>query len=265
MGKIEAKLTNVPETMLIPLRARYNETYDKQSIINDPKSVEILNQIEYDFSGKKEVSILSQKGVAVRTEILDNLTLDFLKRNPDGTVVNFGCGLDTRHYRLNNNRVRWYDLDVPEAIELRKHFFEETDKFHFISKSIFDFTWIEEIPKDKPVLFIAEGLFMYFVEQDIKNILLTVGRYFKGAEIIFESVSPMIAKNTKMHSDVNKYQATFKWGIKTGKEIEQWNIGVKFINEFFYTAHLDKMPLMAALFYKFIMRKSMKIIYLKFE
>lgn len=262
--KFESKLTNVPETMLIPLRARYNETYDKRSIIQDPKSVEILNQIDYDFSGKKEVSLMSQKGVAIRTEILDNLTLDFLKRNPDGIVVNLGCGLDTRYYRLNNQLVHWYDLDVPEAIALRKHFFAETENFRFIPKSVLDFSWIDEVSHDKPTLFIAEGLLMYFQEKEVKEILSVISQRFKNSEIILEAMSPFLVRNTDAHPDVKKYQATFKWGIKSGKEIEQWNIGAKFMNEYFYTRHLDKMPLRVALFYKFIMRKAMKIIHLSF-
>lgn len=264
MKKVESKLTNVPETMLIPLRARYNETHDKRSIIQDPKSVEILNQIDYDFSGKKEVSLMSQKGVAIRTEILDSLTLDFLKLHPEGIVVNLGCGLDTRHYRLDNKYVHWYDLDLPESIELRKHFFTETEKFHFISKSVLDFTWTDSVPKDKPTLFIAEGLLMYFEEKDVKAIISTISQQFKYAEIIFEAMSPMLANNTKMHTDVKKYQATFKWGIKSGKEIETWGIGAKFINEYPYTRHLDKMPLWLALFYKYIGGKNMKIIQLRF-
>lgn len=265
MKKIESKLTNVPETMLIPLRAKYNEMYDKRSIIQDPKSVEILNQIDYDFSGKKEVSILSQKGVAIRTGILDNLTLDFLKRNPDGIVVNLGCGLDTRYFRLNNQFVPWYDLDVPEAIALRKHFFTETENFRFIPKSVLDFSWIDDVSQKKPTLFIAEGLFFYFQEKEVKEILTAISQRFKNSEIIFESISPILAKNTKLHSDVKEYHATFKWGIKSGKEIEQWGIGAIFLNEYFYTRHLDKMPLWVALFYKIVMRKTWKIIHLRFD
>ena len=59
---IQNNLTKVPETMLIPLRARYNETKRPHGIIRDPKSVEILDRIEPFFEGRREVSILSQMG-----------------------------------------------------------------------------------------------------------------------------------------------------------------------------------------------------------
>jgi len=95
---------------------------------------------------------------AVRTEILDNATKAFIHKNPDSVIVNIGCGLDTRYSGLYNGKIRWYDLDLPESIKLRKQFFKETDRYYMIAKSVFDYRWIQEIPKGKPVLIIAEGV-----------------------------------------------------------------------------------------------------------
>ncbi len=267
MNKIKSNLSNVPETMLISLRARSNETKLPNGIISDPKSTEIIDTIESNVSEKGEVSIWSQKGVAVRTEILDELTIGFLKKHSDCVVVNLGCGLDTRYYRLNNDKVQWFDLDVPEAIELRKNFFKETNNFQFISKSVLDFSWNELIPKDKPTLFIAEGLLMYFTEDEVKIILKNIADNFPNAEIIFEAMSPFVAKNSNKHADVKKYDAVFKWGIKTGKVIDNWNIGTTFIKEYFYNRHLDKMPFSMRFFYYVvpIFKKAMKIVHLKVE
>ena len=229
LKKIESKLKNVPETMLISIRARYLETKKGNGIINDPKSVEILDQIEYDVSGKNEVSIGTQIGAAIRTEIIDEQTNIFLSKNSDVVVVNLGCGLDTRFRRLDNDSVVWFDLDVPEAIELRKNFFKETDRYKFIVKSVLDFSWTEQIPKNKPILFIAEGLLPYFTKDEVMLILKTIKDRFPQSEMLLEAMSPFIAK--RPHPDLKGYDASFKWGIKMGKEIEQWNIGVEFINE----------------------------------
>ncbi len=87
----------------------------QNGIIYDPKSTEIIDKIESNVPEKGEVSIWSQKGVAVRTEILDELTNAFLQKHPDCIVVNLGCGLDTRYYRLNNNKVQWYDLGMSKS------------------------------------------------------------------------------------------------------------------------------------------------------
>ena len=252
--------------MLIPLRARYLETKKPDGIIHDPKSVEVFDQIDCDLSGKKEVSRGSQMGVSIRTEILDELTGQFLKKHKDAVVVNLGCGLDTRFHRLDNGAVRWFDLDVSVAIELRKKFFKETDRHKFISRSALDFSWVKQVAKGSSTLFIAEGLLMYFSEFEVKSLLKTIGDNFPGAEMILEAMSPFIAKRTNRHPDVKKYNAPFKWGIKTGKEIDTWNTGAVFINEYYYfDRYKDKQsPVfrLLALFPGF--RKMMKIIHLAF-
>lgn len=265
--KIESKLTGVPETMLIPLRARFLQTKQKNGIINDPKSVEILEQIEYDFSGNKEVSKSSQLGVAIRTEILDEQTTAFLKKHPDAVVVNFGCGLDTRFPRMDNGKLIWFDLDVPEAIELRKNFFTETDRFKFIAKSVLDFSWIEEIQKNKPTLFLAEGLFMYFTEEEVKSLFAVIGKHFPGAELLLETIAPFLAKRSDQHADVKKYDASFKWGIKTGKEFEKWGLGIKFINEYsFFDRYKNRWTFMFKILRLFkAFRQSSQIIHIKFS
>lgn len=267
MKKIQPKLTGVPETMLISIRSRYLETKEKNGIINDPKTVEILDQIECDFSGKKEVSKWSQKGTAIRTEILDELTQKFLDTHKECVVVNFACWLDTRFYRIGNKKVEWFDLDLPESIALRRNFFEETENFHFIEKSVLDFSWIEKIPKNNPILFIAEWLFMYFTEQQVKSIFETIINNFENAEIIFEAIAPFMVRNYSKHPDLKWRDVSFKWGIKSWKEIENWWISAKFIQDYFYfERHFNKLPFLYKVlsFFPFF-RKGMKIIHLKFE
>ena len=266
MRKEKATLTGVPETMLIPIRARYLESKRENGILSDPKSIEILDRIECDFSGKKEVSMGSQIGISIRTEILDEQASRFLAGNPDAVAVNLGCGLDTRFNRLDNGSVLWFDLDVPEAIELRKKFFPETDRFRFIPKSLTDFSWLETIPRNRPLLFLAEGLLMYFTEDEVKEILSKIGSACPGSEMLFEAMSPFIAKRTKRHADVKKYHAQFKWGIKTGAELEKWEQGIRFIEEWYYfDRHLDRFPFIFRLLACVpAFRKGMKIVHIRF-
>ena len=134
------KLKGVPATLLIPLRARYLETQRDDGILKDPKSVEIINSVEHDFL-EFELPWDGQMMVSARTEILDEAVRKFLSENPDSVVVNLGSGLDTRSGRVDDGSMLWYDLDLSECIELRKKFFEESDRFKFISKSVLDFSW----------------------------------------------------------------------------------------------------------------------------
>ncbi|MEG3847795.1 hypothetical protein QT971_12285 [Microcoleus sp. herbarium19] len=46
----------------------------------------------------------------------------FCKKN-SGIIVEIGCGLNTRFERVDNGQVRWFDLDMPDSIAVRKKYF----------------------------------------------------------------------------------------------------------------------------------------------
>lgn len=67
-----------------------------------------------------------------------------------GTVINIACGLDTRVYRLKTPpSVRWYNLDLPETIEVLRRFLKENEQISMIAKSAMDESWAAEI-EDRP-------------------------------------------------------------------------------------------------------------------
>ena len=80
-----------------------------------------------------------------RTILLDQMVGAFLEEHPDATVVNIACGLDTRVYRLDNGQVRWYNLDLPEVIDIRRRFLNEHGRISMIAKSAMDESWAAEI------------------------------------------------------------------------------------------------------------------------
>ncbi len=259
------KIKGVSRTLLIPLRGRYLETKRQGGIINDPKSIEIINAIKHDFS-ELELPWDGQMMISARTEILDEATVKFLNDNPDSVVVNLGCGLDTRIHRVDNGRVLWYDLDLPECIKLRKNFFQETGRYKLIAKSVLDFSWIDEIEKNKKTLFIAEGLFNYFKEEDVRTILFALKDNFPGSEIIFEAHSPLITRSWHKHPHIKKAYSMFKWGVNKGKSLEKWDEGISFGHEWsYFDRHPKRWKWMR--FFRFIppLRRLMKVVHLKFN
>lgn len=117
-------LKNVAETHLHPLISRYLETKKENGVIKDPKSIEIIEALDYDVKNTKIFSV-SQLGTCLRTIVFDEAVLDFIGNNPDSVIVNLGCGLDTRFPRVDNNQITWFGLDLPETIEIRKKFFRK--------------------------------------------------------------------------------------------------------------------------------------------
>ena len=258
------KLEGVPGTLLYTLRARYMETQRQNGVINDPKSVEIMEAINYDFS-KFEVPWSMQISVCARMEIFDEVTKKFLEENPDSVVVNLGCGLDTRFARIDNGQVLWYDLDLPEVIEIRKNFFQETERYKFIAKSVLDFSWVNEIPKNRKILFLAAGLLPYFTKEQVKSIIITLKNNFPNSKLLFEAVAPWLVWILHGPPDVNGVKTKYKWGIKKGKSLENWSDGIQFLNEWYHVdRHPDRWRLSGWLRFLPPPRKMVKIIHLRF-
>ena len=77
--KIENHLTEVPETMLITLWAKAMETGRPDALLRDEKAVEILRQIDYDFTKFKNAKF-SQAGCCVRANLIDKAAKTFINR-----------------------------------------------------------------------------------------------------------------------------------------------------------------------------------------
>ena len=268
------ELKNVPETLLYPLKARYVETKKKDGVISYPLSVEILDALDYDPTRTK-LFVISQLGACLRTIIFDEQITKFLESSPDAVVVNIGCGLDTRFPRIDNGRVFWFDLDLPEAINVRRHFFQETKRHRFIAKSAIDPSWADEVPKGHPTLFVIEGLSFYFTEEENRRMLTIIRQHFPGADCLIELMAGWNAKmlikasQKKKYDDAldNKAAALVKWGINKSREIETWSDGICFVEEWFVARRkLSVFPWQIRIMFFLlpILSKATKIVHLRF-
>lgn len=216
----KVNIQGVPETMLQTLYARAAYSKTKNPKFYDAKSIEAVSRLDYDFSKAGKDAMMS-KGVIARTILLDRMVGEYIRENSDAAVVNIACGMDTRVYRLDNGKIRWYNLDLPETIEVRRRFFEENGRISTIAKSAMDESWTEKIERtDGKVLVIIEGLTMYLNESDVKKILSIIAERFVCADVIMEIMSPFAVKHVKEKS-IDASKAKFTWGISSGKLLEQ--------------------------------------------
>ncbi|WP_293338987.1 class I SAM-dependent methyltransferase [Microcoleus sp. CAWBG58] len=224
MTKTKVELGTVQETLLLTLWARAVEATKADPILRDPKSQEILEQIDYDFS-KLEEAKGTQVAVCLRGLMYDDWVKSFLQENPSGTIVEIGCGLNTRFERLDNGQVRWFDLDMPDSIAVREKYFSETERRKLIASSVLDDSWVDAVKAvgSGPIMFVAEGVLMYFTEAQVKQLLALLVKNFPGCYFVFDSMSPFMVKNQKQHDAIKLYSAKFDWGIKDIKDIEKWD------------------------------------------
>ncbi len=124
--KHQVRLGAVQQTLFVPLAARAAETQRKHPVLRDPKAAEMVRSIDYDAAkyGRGAGGFVT----VLRTAILDFWVRSFLAAHPAATVVEIGTGLNTRFERVDNGQVHWFDLDLPDTIELRRNFFADTER-----------------------------------------------------------------------------------------------------------------------------------------
>ncbi|MBA4385116.1 MAG: hypothetical protein C0410_10310 [Anaerolinea sp.] len=251
-------LTDVSGTMLITLYARARETLSKNPIIQDPKAVEIINIFKKELAGS--TNPIHQKivrdaynpmlavSMALRSRRFDRYVFEFLEKHPEGTVINFGCGLDTRFDRIDNGKVNWFDIDFESVIELRRRFMVESEHRHFIAGSILDAEWMTQVKTAGPYLILAEGVFMYLKESEVKDLLAMVKTRFGQYELVCEvSNRYWVDKmNSKYMQFKFKHQlgmekgAVFSFGISDSRYFEDWDPNYKFLDEWTYFDDKEK-------------------------
>jgi methyltransferase (TIGR00027 family) len=241
---VTPNLEGVAETLLITLYIRAMESQRPDALIKDEKAVALVNQMGYDFARFNQIKMDEDDRVAVilRNREFDRYTRDFLARNPEAVVVHIGCGLDSRFERVDNGRVVWYDLDLPDVIEVRRRFIGgEAERYHLLAYSAFESAWLStvNVHRQQPFLFLAEGVLMYFEEAQVKKLVLMLRDHFPGAELVFDAFSPYLvrANNLRFRISPTKISARYHWGLKRGKDIESWGADITLLDEWFPFDH----------------------------
>lgn len=231
---IAVKLGEVQETLLIPLYYRAIETNRPDALIRDPYAQQLLEKLAYDFE-KFAPHWNIQMDVVVRTEVFDEIVTLFLQQHPSGTVINLGAGLDARFHRLDNGQVKWFEIDLPDAAELRAHLLPDSERHVTLGADIFSWGWMEKIPSDpqSPVLVLAEGLFCYCTEAQLKELLQRIAGRWPGALLAFQSLCPALVGEEKIVGAVNQTKAKFHWGISSGKQVARWSQNYRFLKEYY--------------------------------
>ena len=246
-------LTNVSCTMLLTLYGRVLESRSEDPLLYDPKAEEIVSRINESllhseqklfrrlgqFKIRKELAVHT----ALRAKQYDYYILEFMKEYPGCTIVNLGCGLDTRYWRIDNGTVHFFDLDLPEVIELKRNLVQETDRYKMLGCSVFDHGWMDTILADeKPIIFLAEGLFMYLPMRDVKALLSVLGQRVKTGQFVAEMVNEKYTRgiNQWLLAFKFKYQLsfgepmTYHCGIKDSDEMEAWSPKLHLIDDWCY-------------------------------
>jgi methyltransferase (TIGR00027 family) len=242
---VNLELPDVANTALVTLHCRAHESASENAILRDKRAEEIaaalnphLRESELDLHrslARGEIEEAMQTYVALRSRHFDRLAGGFLNRETDGLVVNLGCGLDTRRWRLQTDRLA--DVDLPAMIELRGELLGDQG----IAADVMEYAWMDEVADrcSGPVQFLAEGLFMYLQPDQVHNLVSEIARRFPGSELVAEVFNDFwleAARRAQIDSHLSGSlrfgaNARFLSGLTVAAEMESWAVGVRFLGD----------------------------------
>ena len=170
--KVKVRLSGIPQSMLGCLWGRAQLSKKYSSLFYDEKAIELVEKIDYDdlaADGPLEDLELSFFRVAhqldlpefglftLRARQFDELAKAYIAEHPRASVVNLGAGLDTTFYRVDNGLIHWYDLDLPEVIDVRRQLLPEPERVTYIAKSLFDPSWCADVTHAEDGVFMIAG------------------------------------------------------------------------------------------------------------
>jgi O-methyltransferase involved in polyketide biosynthesis len=205
-------------------------------LLVDRAAAEITAKLDYDFSTiSTHISVVSQLAWIARSLHIDRTIRDFLSYHPEATIVNIGCGLDTTFERVDNGTLTWFDIDLPDVIELRSGLISEGSRQRSIASSALDEPWLEQIQPRRGVLFVAAGVLYYFEERQVRDLLVRLSRAFPESEAVFDACSPFGARvaNKKVIKDAGMDEsACLKWGLDRARNLEAWDDRIRVVESY---------------------------------
>ncbi len=254
MSTTTISLPDVAETGMLTFYCHAIESQNSDPILLDEKAVEISRQLNPVFANSSNRLLRNLARGKVSKELVVHINLrakkydeyagSFFMENPDGILVNIGSGMDSRFLRIDNGRMICFDLDLPEMIAFKKQFYQENDRYRFIAASVFDYSWMDQVAEmgRRPVLFMAEGVFMYLDGEKVKDLILKLQSCFPGSELVCEVVTAfftrkpwnrMVALKLNQQMGVGR-EAGFTFGVHNSHEFETWHTGIEYLDDWSY-------------------------------
>jgi O-methyltransferase involved in polyketide biosynthesis len=222
-------------TALVTLYLRSLDSRAKHPILADPWAERIMNGLDFDFRHLHSWAMDAGRfNVAVRTRIMDEWVAAYLASHPDAVVLDLGCGLDSRVFRIDPVPGHsWFDVDLPEVIAARQRLYPVRAGHTSIGASVDDPAWLAGVPTDRPVVAVADTLLMWLSDQQVGTLLRHITGHFPHGELVCNTYSKAVKQRLDRRPGpvFGRYGATMGWTLEEPKEVERIAGQLHFIEE----------------------------------
>ena len=221
MASVDVSLGPVPETLLWTLWHRAVEARRPDRVLDDPLAVELVERIEFPCVERFGDGERLSQWQALRTRCFDDEIRRFLSRHPGDTVVALGEGLETQLWRVDDGRVRWLTVDLPEVIALRRELLPLHDRNRMIAASVLDHAWTIAVPSNADVLVTAQGLLMYLAPGEVRELITVCADRFRPGALVFDAVPRWLVERSRrggLRTESGYAPPAWSWGLDRGEE-----------------------------------------------
>jgi O-methyltransferase involved in polyketide biosynthesis len=147
----------------------------------------------------------------------------------DRRAVELGVGLNTRFERLDDGHARWFELDLPEAMALRRRFFSDEERRTMLSGSVVDGAWVEAVAETGgPWFVVAEAVLPFLTEADARTAIGHMAR-FSGSRLAFDTWSSWMAEHQDEHDALSRTDARVAWFVDDVPSLREWEPALRLV------------------------------------
>lgn len=235
----------VEDTLYVPMLGRIYASEHFKDILYDEKALELKGKLPAGMLEGSTQTQYTYLASASRSANVDRHVADFLRREPDGIIVQLGVGLETTFYRDDDGHAPWYGVDLPHVIDCRRALLPDHGREVCIAGDAFERAWIERVRAGHahaPLLVTASGLFYYFEEERVLG-LMRMLQGFGDVELLFDAVnkSGMAMMRKKHMRTVGHEDAKMYFYVDSVSELAaKVGGGARVLAEEAFYRHIDK-------------------------
>jgi O-methyltransferase involved in polyketide biosynthesis len=228
--KLAARVYDLPgvsATMLVTLAAKALAATEAPELqYTDHRSQQILRELEID-PRRFGLNANEVRAVVLRSQWFRQTVRWFVERHPDGLCINLGCGLDASFQELTagDGRFTWVDIDLPNVIAIRRHFFAETPRRRTLADDITKPGFFASLPWDlgRPAIFVAEGVLYFLQRVQVESLFRAqadaADARLANVEIAFDYASRFGAWIVTRRPAHRQLGTTFFWTLRNPSEL----------------------------------------------
>lgn len=191
-------LSGVEDTLYIPLFARIYASERFPDFFYDEKALSLKPYIPADGLEQSANEYFSMASVC-RQKTIDGGIVSFLNENEQANVVFLGAGLETAYHRIGNSTAHFYQVDLPDVIAVRSKVLGCAGNETLVAGDMFALAWMKEMDLSLPTLLVVSGVYQYFEEAKIVDMIQNMKSAIPKGELLFD------ATNSKGLKLANKY------------------------------------------------------------